>query len=300
MARDHDALNDFREEYLAYLEGDRAEPPGFQTLPDEQRQFAEAFVRSITAARGVDPHASRPSIEQLLAAQTAAGSGIGGLGEALQAHLRRTVDPGALVAPDLAAGAVGSESELVILAQGMRIRVVSSGSSADLASALPARADAIAAVFANFPETHAVLYAGVGNEPRGVVVDRGDVCQAIETPSGETRAPRLRRSISDVGTACEAWLRGMIPEFEPPTVNLLEPARSTEAGLSPHAVAANAVGAVSTEGARARIEAKRAAWGALGQREVDLLAAIVQEAQSGLLPEEQYRARLAEIAGAAA
>ena len=219
MARDHDALNDFREGYLSYLEGDRAEPPALQGLSDEQRRIAEAFVDSITAARGVDPYASRPSIEQLLAAHTAASSSIRGLGEALQAHLRRTVDPRALVAPDVAAEALGLESELVILARGMRIRGVRSASSVDLVSALPAQAEAIATVFSYFPETHAVLYASDAQEPRGVVVDRGDVCQAIETPSGASRAPRLRRAITNVETACEVWLRGMIPEFEPPTAN---------------------------------------------------------------------------------
>ena len=111
----------------------------------------------------MDPYASRPSIEQLLAVRTAASS-IGELGEALQAHLRLTVDPSALVAPDVAADAVGLESELVIRAQGMRIRMVRSVSSADLASALPARAEAIATVFANFPDTHAVLYVSAGQE----------------------------------------------------------------------------------------------------------------------------------------
>ena len=301
MPRDHDTLNDFREEYLAYLEGDRAEPPGLQTLPDEERRLAEAFVRSITAARGVDPHASRPSVEQLLAGRTAAdNSSTDGFGEALQAHLRLTVDPSALVAPDVAAEAVGLDSELVILACGMRIRMVTSVSSVDLASALPAQAKAIAAVFSNFPETHAVLYASAAHEPRGVVVDRGDVCQAIETPSGESRAPRLRRAITNVGIACEVWLRGMIPEFEPPTANLLEPRPALESDSSPFIVAAKAVGAVSTAGARARIEAKRATWGTLGDREIDLLAGIVQDAQSGPLPDEQYKARLEEIVGAAA
>ena len=37
-------------------------------------------------------------------------------------------------------------------------------------------------------------------------MDRGDVHGAIETPSGERRAPRLRRSIADASTACEEWL----------------------------------------------------------------------------------------------
>ena len=300
MAPDHDALNDFREEYLAHLEGTRAEPPALEGLSNEERRIAETFIDSITAAQGVDPYASRPSIEQLLAARAAADSSIRVLGDAIQAHLRLTVDPSALVAPDVGADAVGLDSELLIVARGMRVRVVRSASSVDLASALPAQAESIAAVLSNFPETAAVLYASVAHEPRGVVVDRGDVCQAIETPSGESRAPRLRRAIAGVGTACEVWFRGMVPEFEPPTANLLEPRAALESESSPLAVAAKAVGAVSTLGARARIEAKRATWGTLGDREIDLLAGIVQDAQAGQLPDEQYRERLEEIVRAAA
>ena len=65
-----DVLSRFRDAFLDYLEGNRDEPPAVEELPQEQRGAAEAFIRSITAARGVDPYASRPSIEQLLAWQS--------------------------------------------------------------------------------------------------------------------------------------------------------------------------------------------------------------------------------------
>ena len=67
MNSDHDDLSKFQDAYLDYLEGDRDEPPVLEELPEEQRRAAKAFIDSITAARGVDPYASRPSIEQLLA-----------------------------------------------------------------------------------------------------------------------------------------------------------------------------------------------------------------------------------------
>ena len=52
-------MDQFIDEYLSWLEGDRDEPPRWAIfLP----QFA------VTAARGVDPYATRPSIAQLLAA----------------------------------------------------------------------------------------------------------------------------------------------------------------------------------------------------------------------------------------
>ena len=65
MNSDHDDLSKFQDAYLDYLEGDRDEPPVLEELPEEQRRAAKAFIDSITAARGVDPYASRPSIELL-------------------------------------------------------------------------------------------------------------------------------------------------------------------------------------------------------------------------------------------
>ena len=141
----------------------------------------------------------------------------------LQNHLRDTVDHRAVVAPDAASTAVGLASVFVIQARGMRIRVVPETTSSDLDFALTERAEDIDRVFSAFPDSHAVLYTTMGQEPLAVVLDRGDVQGAIETPSGEMRAPRLRRSVIDAGTACEVWLRGMIPEFKPLDIGLFRP-----------------------------------------------------------------------------
>ena len=165
MTSEHDDLSKFRDAYLDYLEGYREEPPALRDLPEEQRRAAEAFVESITAARGVDPYASRPSIEQLLAFRSPTGDRTSELGETLQDHLRMTVDPRALVTPDAASAAVGLASVLVIHARGMRIRVVPETRSANLEHAFTSRAEAIAMVFSAFPDTHAVLYATTGQEP---------------------------------------------------------------------------------------------------------------------------------------
>ena len=298
MNSNPESLDHFRDEYLTYLEGGRDEPPPLDDLPEAVRRTAEAFVESITAARGVDPYASRPSIEQLLAGRISASDTIGAVREVLETHLRSTVDPRATVTPDVAAGALGLESELVIHARGMCLRMVRGSSSENLDSSLTTQADGIATVFAAFPDTDAILYATAGREPLGVVVDRGDVCRAIETPSGEHRDPRLRRSITDATSACATWLRGIIPEFEPLSVDRIEPTAVPESVLNPYLLAATAVGEVSRAGSRARIEAKRATWGAFGNQEAQLLASIIEEAQSGLLSAEHYEARLDEIVGA--
>ena len=104
MTSERDPLSKFRDAYLDYLEGLRDEPPALQDLPYEQRPAAEAFIKSITSARGVDPYASRPSVEQLLARGTQRYNHTDELGEELQTHLRLTVDPMASVIHDAAGG----------------------------------------------------------------------------------------------------------------------------------------------------------------------------------------------------
>lgn len=295
-----DVLSGFRDAFLDYLEGNRDEPPAVEELPQEQRGAAEAFIRSITAARGVDPYASRPSIEKLLAWQSQTNEHTSELGEVIQKHLRLNVDSTASVRPDAASAAVGLASASVVQARGMRIRVVPEPNSADLDYALISRAGDIVRVFNAFPDSHAVLYTTTGESPLAVVVDRGDVQGAIETPSGEMRAPRLRRAITDAATACEVWLRDMIPEFQPLDITLRDPSAAPESALDPYRLASKVVRDVSAAGNRARIEAKQVTWGNFGDQETRWLAAIVQEAQQGPLSEESYRSHLDELVGVAA
>ena len=295
MTIEHDDLRSFLDAYLDYLEGDRDEAPALKDLPGEQRRAAEAFTKSITAARGVDPHASRPSIEQLLESWSQTTDPTSKLGEVLQDHLRLTVDSRALVTPDAASAAVGLASMLVIQARGMRMRVVQETTSENLDYALASRAEDIAKVFSAFPDSHVVLYTTTGQEPHAVVLDRGDVHGAIETPSGERRAPRLRRSVTAATTACEVWLKGIIPDFEPLSIDLLEPTTAPESAVDPLHLANKVVGEVSIAGVRARVEAKRDTWRDFGDLEAQHLAAIVQEAQRGHLSEEVYESHLDEL-----
>ncbi len=299
MTIEHDDLRRFKDSYLDYLEGYRDEPPRLEKVLLEERGAAAAFIESIAAARGIDPYASRPSIEQLLARRPQTNDSIAELGGVLQEHLRFTVDPGASVTADLASVAAGLASVSLIQARGMRIRVVLEANAVDLESAIARRAQHIADVFSAFPDSHAVLYATTGRECLGVVVDRSDVYSAIETPSGEKRAPRLQRSITDAGVACEEWLAGMIPNFEPLSAELLESA-THESAVDPLRLASEAVREVSMAGGRARIGAKRAAWRGFGLQEAQRLAAILREAERGQLSEEVYRSRLDELVRIAA
>ena len=62
-----DNLSKFRAAYLDYLEGDRDEPPSQDRLSDNERRIAQTFIQSSADAAGIDPYASRPSVEHLLA-----------------------------------------------------------------------------------------------------------------------------------------------------------------------------------------------------------------------------------------
>lgn len=62
-----DNFSEFRAAYLDYLEGDRAEPPSQDRLSDKERPAAQAFIQATEDAAGIDPYATRPSVEQLLA-----------------------------------------------------------------------------------------------------------------------------------------------------------------------------------------------------------------------------------------
>ncbi len=300
MTIDHDDLRRFKDAYLDYLEGDRDNPPAVDDLPEELRPAAEAFIVSITAARGVDPYASRPSIEQLLAWQSQVKTHVDEVHEALQAHLRSTVDSRASVTADAASTAAGLASASVIQARGMRIRVVPETDWIDLEHAITRRAEDIVQVFTAFPDSQAVLYTTAGQKGLGVVVDRSDVQVAIETPSGESREPRLRRPITHATKACEEWLTSIIPDFEPLRSDLLETTTAPESALDPDHLANNVAREVSATGSRARIEAKRDTWRNFGAQEAHRLAAIVREAQLGRLSEERYNFHLDEIVGMAA
>lgn len=61
------SLTEFRGAYLDYREGQSSEPPSLDGLSGSDRRAAEVFVESSEAAAGIDPYASRPSLEKLLA-----------------------------------------------------------------------------------------------------------------------------------------------------------------------------------------------------------------------------------------
>lgn len=67
MSKEREPIKTFRQEYLDYVEGIRPTPPSLDSLSEGDRRIAVQWVDSLKAARGIDPHASRPSVAELLA-----------------------------------------------------------------------------------------------------------------------------------------------------------------------------------------------------------------------------------------
>ena len=295
MTIEYQDLGSFQDAYLDYLEGERNEPPKPDQLPLEHRRDAEAFVKSITAARGIDPYASRPSMEQLMASRNVVADPTETLGKALQDHLRATVDSYALVAADSASIAAELGSVLLIQARGLRMRAVPETGSADLGEMIGGRTEDIANVFDAFPDCHAVLYTTTSQEPLGVVLDRVDAYEALETPSGQPQPPRLPRMPVPATSACEMWLRQLIPDFRPVTPGLLGATVLRDPGLDTRHFARQALAYVSNAGRRARIDAKRTTWTVFGDGLVPHLAEILDQAQTGSLPVDAYESHIERL-----
>ena len=61
------SLSEFRQQYLDYREGNRDAPPSTDGLEAAEQRAADALIQLLDEVAGVDPRASGPSIEQLLA-----------------------------------------------------------------------------------------------------------------------------------------------------------------------------------------------------------------------------------------
>ena len=74
--------------FLDYLEGTMSGRPTLDHLTEDDRRRAEELMASLEAGRGIDPHASRPSVETLLA-----GTDLAGLLPLSPAGADRAADP---------------------------------------------------------------------------------------------------------------------------------------------------------------------------------------------------------------
>lgn len=303
MTASDDRVDAVVEAFIDHLEG-LGEAPALDDLDVEERARAEALIGSLEAGRGIDPYASRPSLEQLLAGTP--------LETALEAHdvdprddlLHRIRDRLTLYAPfhvdvwpDNAAAAIGIGSDFVALvsAQRLRIQIRSDVEPSRLASLDPA---AVAGpLYGAFPDTAGVIVVHPGDELSSIAVDPFDTEPYIQTPAGTVARPVMHRPIMPLEDTVRAYLDEIAPALDT-TVDL---AAMRADDVDPAAVARDAarraVEHIVQDGRRAKIDAKRATWSDIGEPEIDAIGELVLDAMTGL-DHATLESRVDALAGA--
>lgn len=303
MTASDDRVDAVVEAFIDHLEG-LGEAPALDDLDVEERARAEALIGSLEAGRGIDPYASRLSLEQLLAGTP--------LETALEAHdvdprddlLHRIRDRLTLYAPfhvdiwpDNAAAAIGIGSDFVALvsAQRLRIQIRSDVEPSRLASLDPA---AVAGpLYGAFPDTAGVIVVHPGDELSSIAVDPFDTEPYIETPAGTVARPVMHRPIMPLEDTVRAYLDEIAPALDT-TVDL---AAMRADDVDPAAVARDAarraVEHIVQDGRRAKIDAKRATWSDIGEPEIDAIGELVLDAITGL-DHATLESRVDALAGA--
>lgn len=283
--------------FIDHLEG-LTEAPALDDLDADERARAEMLIGSLEAGRGIDPYASRPSLEQLLTGTP--------LESALDAsrfgvEVRRSAAPGDEILgrirdqlilyapfhvniwPDAAAAAIGISSDFVALVSAQRLRIqirTDVDEPAMLASLDPA---AVAGpLYGAFPDTAGVIVVYPNDELSSVAIDPFDTEHCIEAPAGTVARPAMHRPVLPLADTVRAYLDEIAPALD--TTVDLDAMRVDE--VDPAVVArdaaARAVERVVADGRRAKIDAKRIAWSGLGQQEIDAIADLVVDAIAGL------------------
>jgi hypothetical protein len=250
----------------------------------------------------MDPYASRPSIEQLLA------------GTPLEAAIHQP-DPGptsgrdllgevrnqlALYVPyhtdvwhDVAAAGMGVRSDYVALVAAQRLRIQvrhDAARPADLAGIDPAAA--AGPIYGAFPDTAGVIVVCPDGELSSVAIDPFDTELLIETPAGAQVPPRLRRAVLPLADTVRSYLDDLAPSLDASVDPAALAVADVDTAQIARSAADRAVEAVAAAGRRARIVPKQVTWSALGQRERDAISELVVDALGGL----DHRALASRIA----
>jgi hypothetical protein len=169
--------------YLDHLEGSAA-PPSLDHLGEEDRRRARSLMDAVSGGRGIDPRASRPSIEELLADTPLAGllpadgaaAGLVAVRDVLRgvdARARVEIDSADLDRPSVVLSHLDLRARFVLVP------------SASIAVTRKLRA-LVEAVFRDDPDTSRVgVVAARSAELTTRVVAAEDVGHTITTPRGE-------------------------------------------------------------------------------------------------------------------
>ncbi|MCP4384707.1 MAG: hypothetical protein GY798_25390 [Hyphomicrobiales bacterium] len=301
MTTNPDPVDAVLDAYFDYLEGTGDEPSLDQLDPDDWA-VAEQLIASLTAGRGIDPEASRPSLAALLAMQPPKVplGDVADVALTLEAGLR-DVDDTCVVTPDFAAHTHGVDSDLVVVCGGHRLRGIIDRVHDGFETLTPERVAAAAGVFGAFSDIAGVVFVRDDTpDLPGVVVEQLDLHRALDVATGRHDPPVFRRPVADAVSACRAFLHELSPMFEPLDPAVVQ-AISRDIALPDIGFFVDAsVQAVAEKGTKARIPEKKAAWTALGAAEIDALTAAAVALESGETTHEDIVDQLELIAGRAA
>ena len=319
MTESDDRVDAAVEDFMDHLEG-LSEAPALDDLDADERDRAQALISSLEAGRGIDPYASRPSLEQLLAGtpletaldasrfgaerqragepgpagegqrQRAGGWGPGpGEGEHMLGRIREQL---ALYAPfhvdiwpDSAAAAVGVDSDLVALVSAQRLRIrIRTDVDGPLALASLDPAAVAGPLFGAFPDTAGVIVVYPDDELSSVAIDPFDTEHCIETPAGTVAPPATHRPVMPLIDTVRGYLDEIAPALDT-TVGLdALPAAEVDSATIARGAATRAVERVILDGRRAKINAKQVTWSGLGEPEIHAISDLVLDAIAGLDP----------------
>jgi hypothetical protein len=307
MTESDDRVDAAIEAFLDHLDG-RGDEPDLHDLDEQERARVGALVASLRAGRGIDPFASRPSLEQLLAGTpleaavppTEPGPPPGpDLLDEIRRRLRSYLPFHVAVWPDTGAAGLGIGSGFVALIAAQRLRLAISGETAsgsDLAQLDPVAA--AGPVYGAFPDTAGVIVIHPDADLSSVAIDPFDVEDCIATPSGSSQRPRVRRPVLPLADTVRAYLDEVGPVLDAGGDVETLTAGEVDVGAVALTAAGRAVEAVAAAGRRAKIRPKRDTWSALGQPEIDAIGDLVLDAIAGL-DEQALAARIADLGEAA-
>jgi hypothetical protein len=215
--------------------------------------------------------------------------------------LSAALDAPCTVSLDEAAQAMGVPSDIVISAQGVRLRGLVADAGLDIERAFQTHLPDLLAVFGRSPAINRVLLVcadPMSDEDVAALIDRADVVDAIETPSGRTAPPRLSRGIDAVGLICHRYFADTVMDFQPSSV-MAGPQPTVTDLADPYAVAHQAIEQTAASGRRAHIDAKKRGFTSLGATETAGLAALLETAMTQRLTEEDLERQLNDIGHAA-
>lgn len=309
MTNSDDRIGPVIEAFLDYLDGEGDEP-SLDDLDAEERAQAEDLIANLKAGRGINPYASRPSLEHLLAGTpledvlhaepVPADRSPAELLDEIRTQLALYSPLHADVWKDEAADASAVRSTFVVLigSQRFRIQVRSDiPNAAALARLDPA--EAAGPVYGRFPDTAGVIVLYPDDDLSSLAIDPFDPEYCIETPAGTVERPSVHRPVMPLADTVRSYLDEIAPTLDATVDADVVFDSDVDTTELARAVAMQAIESVVNDGRRARIDAKQNAWSALGEHEVDEITNVVLDALAGGLSETDIVERITALCDAA-